>query len=379
MKFKLMFLLKKTSIMPVDLAKMTAKFSKDLVLLVKGERREIFEIILETCPDFIDTLPDDFEYDSELPPVDILELFFDKKLPLSTETPKRKKRTTPKDKDGEPEQPRWIDPKDAIKSAMEALDDLNKNPGGIVSIPCLHIPNKGKNKNKACGKSCKMTDENKNIYSIKCPSCSRVNEPKNQESLRNHYNVLLQGEEAVCSPTSANCARLTGNDGRTTPDEDETSTPSDFINGKNEGLASPSEAKPKKKKSSPKLPKLESVKHDKKENFHDTVTAEPIDDHTWFVRKNTSPLSWSVIGKIRGNISGSELKKKVKDEDYDYLSKMIELNEDEVQRVKSDMLVNYEYLGTGGEDNSSEPEEEEDEEDNGSDMDDLLVELSGGK
>ena len=41
MKFKLMFLLKKTLIMPVDIAKMTNKFGKELVLLIKEERREI--------------------------------------------------------------------------------------------------------------------------------------------------------------------------------------------------------------------------------------------------------------------------------------------------------------------------------------------------
>jgi len=365
--------------MPVDIAKMSAKFSKDLVSLVKEERRKIFEFLIKTHPNFVTELPDDFEYDPNGEPVEIIESFFDKNIPVSEETPKRKRASpkgtssgTPKEAQKKPEQ--WIDSKIAIKMAMEALSELEENPAGIVKSVCLHVPNKGANKNKSCGIPVNMTSENKNIYSIKCPKCERINTPEKQEALRNHYNILLQGEEAVCSPTSANCARLSGNDGRTTPDE--TSTPSDFINGKIEGLESPSSAKPKSKKLSPNLPKVRSVIQ--KDEFHDTSTVEPIDGHTWFLRKTTSPLKWTVIGKIEGGVSGSELKKKVQKESYDYLSPLLELEPEEIERVNSEMNVSYEYLGKGdSKEDVSDPEPEPEED--GSDMEDLLVELAGGK
>ena len=89
-------------------------------------------------------------------------------------------------------------------------------------------------------------------------------------------------------------------------------------------------------------------------------------DYTWFVRKTLSPVSYKVIGKTTSSISKT---------DDNYLDSLVELGEEEITKVKSEMNIHYEFMGQ----NDEIDEIDEIEEDDGGDMDDLLVELAGGK
>ena len=276
MKFKLMFFVKKTLNMPADIAKMSKKFSNDLQTLLKEQRADLIGQFSKMFPQIVENIPGDFEYDTEDPTQEILIKYFDKMFPFSEETPKRKRSPTASNENSDEE--RWIDPKKAVEISEKALgaliEKIKSDPDATVKTACLHIPNKGANKNKACGRIIEMSKENKNIYAVKCSSCGRTNTEKKIAMLQQYYTTLRQGEEAVCSPTSANCAELSGNNGRTTPDSEGTSTPADFINGKIKGLSSPSGSKPVKKKS-PKIPKMQSVKQDKSNNLHDCYIIKP--------------------------------------------------------------------------------------------------------
>ena len=140
--------------------------------MLKKKRKEIFQVLLDKIPNFIDILPEDFEYSSDLEPIEIVTRFFDKENPVSEETPKRKRKKTPENggDDAEPED-LWVDPKKAYADAEKALQELtsSKDAGIVVKTPCLHIPNKGPKKNKACNKACDMTAENTNIFFHKMP------------------------------------------------------------------------------------------------------------------------------------------------------------------------------------------------------------------
>ena len=281
----------------------------------------------------------------------------------------------------------WIDPKSLYDKAIEGRDR--------EEFYCLYMPAKGVNKNKACGLKAEKTERDKekitafiengfkpeiDIFVPRCSMgcCKKEFNEKDLTKLQTRYNNLLTGVEVRGSPNrdynvpendypdsggKFDAAEHTGiNEDVTSP----TSGPSDFVKGKNEGLPSPSKAKPTKK-ASPKFPS-----HLKKINeideHKDCYLKLPIDGYKWFVRVNKNDKSYIVGGKFEEEIEIST---------ENYLKNLVELTEEEQERASKEMKTEYQFFGT-----PDDPEESGDDADDADDPeesgDDELEELING-
>ncbi len=275
------------------------------------------------------------------------------------------KKASPKTNNS-PKKEAWVDPKELIVKVKEqqAILDSWDGEGEAPEIKqwCLHRATKGVNKNKACGKELTEPPASGNIYANKCTACSKNNSEKSIIKLQDYYESLLAGSEVKGSPTGNynvpadevpdfNVAEMAGiKDGVTSP-----TGPKEFLNGKSEGVPSPSGAKGKKR--SPKNFKLREIKVGKTDEYHDCYSKEDVNGNTWMVRKTLDPVKYEVGGKFSG----------IKTEfEENYLSNLQEIGEDEMDMV-SKIGLEYRFLGKTASVESDEENESGDDE-----IDDLL-------
>ena len=277
------------------------------------------------------------------------------------------KKSSPKSNNS-PKKEAWVDPKELILKVREqqAVLDAWDGEGDSPEIKqwCLHRALKGVNKNKSCGKELTGPPASGNIYANKCTACSKNNSEKAIIKLQDFYESLLAGSEVKGSPTGNynvpadevpdfNVAEMAGiKDGVTSP----TTGPKEFLNGKAEGIPSPSGAKGKKR--SPKNFKLREIKIGKTDEYHDCYSKEDVNGNTWMVRKTIDPVKYEVGGKFSG----------IKSEfDENYLNELQEIEGDEMEMV-SKIGLEYRFLGKTASVESDEEENESGDEE----IDDLL-------
>lgn len=263
------------------------------------------------------------------------------------------KKSTPRKKSS-PKKDNWVDPLELVIKAKKEQDkkdnwDGTGKPPEILNW-CLHKAAKGVNKGKACGELLDSPPASGNIYANKCTACSKNNSEKSIAKLQDFYESLLAGSEVKGSPTGNynvpedevpdfNVAEMAGiKEGVTSP----TSGPKDFLEGKKLNAPSPSDAKEKKR--SPKNFKLREIKEvgkDKDSKYQDCYSKEDVNGNTWMVRKlfgtkSSDKPTFIIGGKFSGIVSKFEA---------DYLTKLQEIEEDEMKRV-SEIGIDYVFLGS---------------------------------
>ena len=159
--------------------------------------------------------------------------------------PKKSKRASPK-KTKETNEDLWIDPKKYLEFVEQQKD--KENP----QVMCPWYCKKGdpRKVGKTCGELITDGSYTENSFLVRCKSCSRNNSEGATARLRAFYEGIRVGNAVNGSPTGgfnkpeeSSVENLTGiKEGVTSP----VSGPKEFLNGKIEGVPSPSKAKGKK-------------------------------------------------------------------------------------------------------------------------------------